>query len=147
MPVHLERGDHVHREAQFRPQPAEEVDIDPAAVEKIVFESATDEEIAIIAVDGGAVCTSSIAVHAWTAANGRPVHHLVDPRTGEPGGAGLVSVTVAGPDPAWAEVWSKTLFLAGAAGIGPKRSRWASCLLRASSASSRRLASTGSAGM
>jgi len=80
----------------------------------------TDDEIAVLAVDGGAVCTSSIAVHAWTAADGRAVHHLVDPRTGEPGGAGLLSVTVAGPDPAWAEVWSKTLFLAGAGGIGPR---------------------------
>jgi thiamine biosynthesis lipoprotein len=79
-----------------------------------------DDEIAVLAVDGGAVCTSSIAVHAWSAADGRPVHHLVDPRTGEPGGDGLLSVTVAGPDPAWAEVWSKTLFLAGAGGIGPR---------------------------
>ncbi len=80
----------------------------------------TDDEIAVLLVDGGAVCTSSIAVHAWTAADGRAVHHLVDPRTGEPGGDGLLSVTVAGPDPAWAEVWSKTLFLAGAGGIGPR---------------------------
>jgi FAD:protein FMN transferase len=78
----------------------------------------TDDEIAVLAVDRGAVCTSSIAVHAWTADDGRAVHHLVDPRTGEPGGAGLLSVTVAGPDPAWAEVWSKTLFLAGAGEIG-----------------------------
>ena len=31
--------------------------------------------------------------------DGRAVHHLLDPRTGEPGGGGLVSVTVAGPDP------------------------------------------------
>ena len=68
----------------------------------------------------GAVCTSSIAVHAWTAADGRAVHHLLDPRTGEPGGDGLVSVTVAGPDPAWAEVWSKALFLEGAGGIGAR---------------------------
>ena len=79
-----------------------------------------DDEIAVLAVDRGAICTSSIAVHAWTAADGRAVHHLVDPRTGEPGGDALLSVTVAGPDPAWAEVWSKTLFLAGAGGIGPR---------------------------
>jgi thiamine biosynthesis lipoprotein len=78
------------------------------------------DEIAVLAVDGGAICTSSIAVHAWSAADGRAVHHLVDPRTGEPGGDGLRSVTVAAPDPAWAEVWSKTLFLAGAAGIGAR---------------------------
>jgi thiamine biosynthesis lipoprotein len=42
---------------------------------------------------------------------------LIDPRTGEPGGEGLMAVTVAGPDPAWAEVWSKSLFLAGEDGI------------------------------
>ncbi len=29
-------------------------------------------------------------------------------------------MTVAGPDPAWAEVWSKTLFLEGSRGIGPR---------------------------
>ncbi len=79
-----------------------------------------EEEIAILAVDAGAVCTSSILVHAWTAADGRAVHHLLDPRTGEPGGSGLLSVTVAGPDPAWAEVWSKALFLEGSGGIGAR---------------------------
>ena len=78
------------------------------------------DEVAALAILGGAVCTSSIGVHAWTAADGRAVHHLLDPRTGEPGGAGLLSVTVAGPDPAWAEVWSKTLFLEGARTIGPR---------------------------
>jgi thiamine biosynthesis lipoprotein len=78
------------------------------------------EEIAVLAVDTGAVCTSSIGVHAWTAADGRAVHHLLDPRSGEPGGAGLLSVTVAGPDPAWAEVWSKALFLEGSSRIGAR---------------------------
>ncbi len=77
-------------------------------------------EIAVVELAAGAVCTSSIGVHAWTAADGRSVHHLLDPRTGEPGGEGLVSVTVAGPDPAWAEVWSKMLFLDGRRGIGPR---------------------------
>ena len=41
------------------------------------------------------------------------VHHLVDPRTGEPADGGLRAVTGHGPDPAWAEVWSKTLFIEG----------------------------------
>jgi FAD:protein FMN transferase len=80
----------------------------------------TETEVAAIVVLAGAVCTSSIAVHHWKTPDGRIVHHLVDPRTGEPGGAGLLSVTVAGDDPAWAEVWSKSLFLAGASGIGPR---------------------------
>ena len=78
------------------------------------------EEIAVVELADGAVCTSSTGIHAWTTADGRAVHHLLDPRTGEPGGGGLVSVTVAGPDPAWAEVWSKSLFLEGARGIGPR---------------------------
>jgi len=76
-----------------------------------------DDPIATVAVPGGALATSSTLVHQWTAADGRTVHHLVDPRSGEPGGAGLLSVTVAGPDPAWAEVWSKCLFLCGRADI------------------------------
>jgi thiamine biosynthesis lipoprotein len=68
---------------------------------------------AIIALQRGAVCTSSVAQRAWWSPDGRPVHHLIDPVTGEPGGGGLLSVTVAGDDPAWSEVWSKALFLAG----------------------------------
>ena len=78
------------------------------------------EEPAIVALQDGAICTSSVAVHRWRTVDGRDVHHLLDPRTGEPGGEGLVSVTVSGPDPALAEVWSKTLFLEGAAGIGAR---------------------------
>ncbi|MBI3748130.1 MAG: hypothetical protein HY262_04710 [Chloroflexi bacterium] len=38
-------------------------------------------------------------------------------RRGESVRQGLRSVTVAGDDPAWAEVWSKTLFLAGRGAI------------------------------
>ena len=40
-------------------------------------------------------------------------YHLVDPATGEPADGGLLAVTVAAADPAWAEVWSKALFIAG----------------------------------
>ena len=56
-----------------------------------------------------AVCVGGVAT-SGTAARGRHIH---DPRTGEPADGGLVAVTVAGPDPAWAEVWSKVLFLGG----------------------------------
>ncbi len=75
------------------------------------------DPLAMIAVDRGAVTTSSTLLQRWSGRDGRQVHHLIDPKTGEPGGAGLLSVTVAGPDPAWAEVWSKSLFLAGMTGI------------------------------
>lgn len=97
--------------------------------------TATTGPLAVIAIADGAAATSSVAVHRWRIAldgsgsttspvgrsvgpsPDREVHHLVDPRTGEPGGSGLLAVTVVGPDPAWAEVWSKTLFLAGRSGI------------------------------
>jgi thiamine biosynthesis lipoprotein len=64
--------------------------------------------------DRDAIATSSVRIGRWRDRGGRPVHHLIDPRSGEPGGEGLSAVTVAWPDPAWAEVWSKALFLEGA---------------------------------
>jgi thiamine biosynthesis lipoprotein len=73
--------------------------------------------------DGEAIATSSVRVARWTGPSGRQLHHLIDPATGEPGGAGLSAVTVVWPDPAWAEIWSKALFLAGAAGIGAEARR------------------------
>jgi thiamine biosynthesis lipoprotein len=74
------------------------------------------EPLAVLAVPAGAVATSSVRRRRWTSGD-RVVHHLIDPSTGEPGGDGLLAVTVEGPDPAWAEVWSKALFVAGRHGI------------------------------
>ena len=74
------------------------------------------ESVAVLDVTDLACATSSIRLRSWRV-DGRTVHHIVDPVTGEPGGDGLLSVTVVGPDPAAAEVWSKTLFLAGRDGI------------------------------
>jgi thiamine biosynthesis lipoprotein len=71
-----------------------------------------DEPLAVIGVRDGAVATSSTRVNRWTV-DGRVVHHLLDPATGEPATGGLAAVTVAGPDPAWAEVWSKALLIGG----------------------------------
>ncbi len=76
------------------------------------------EPRAIVTLSDGAICTSSTARQRWTGPAGEPVHHLLDPATGQPGGHGLCAVTVAGSDPAWAEVWTKSLFLAGPARIG-----------------------------
>ncbi len=73
--------------------------------------------IAVAALHDGAIATSSIRIRNWIGPDGRPVHHLVDPRTGEPARTGLVAVTVAGTDPAWSEVWTKALFLAGRGAI------------------------------
>ena len=72
--------------------------------------------LAVVALRDTACATSSIRLRRWRS-GGRRVHHLVDPRTGRPGGAGLLAVTVIAPDPADAEVSSKSLFLEGARGI------------------------------
>lgn len=74
--------------------------------------------VAVLALGSGAVTTSSVSVRNWATPHGRRVHHLVDPVTREPARTGLISVTVAAPDPAWSEVWSKALFLAGSGSIG-----------------------------
>ena len=73
--------------------------------------------LATVLLRQGAIATSSIAHRSWTH-EGRRVHHLIDPRTGEPAATGLVAVTVASADAAWAEVWTKALFLAGRPSIG-----------------------------
>ncbi|KGM14717.1 hypothetical protein N867_17115, partial [Actinotalea fermentans ATCC 43279 = JCM 9966 = DSM 3133] len=75
--------------------------------------SGAETPLLVLGLRDTACATSSVHRHSWLA-QGRPVHHLVDPRTGGPGGDGLAAVTVLGPDPAWAEVWTKSLFLAGA---------------------------------
>jgi thiamine biosynthesis lipoprotein len=75
-----------------------------------------DEPSAVLRVNDRAIATSSTRVRTWTV-GGTEVHHLIDPRTGRPADADLASVTVVGDDPALSEVWSKTLFVTGRAGI------------------------------
>jgi thiamine biosynthesis lipoprotein len=75
-----------------------------------------DAPLAAIVADDLAVATSSVRRRAWVQ-DGRAVHHLLDPQSGEPAEGGLSAVTVAGPDPAWAEIWSKTLFIGGQGGV------------------------------
>jgi FAD:protein FMN transferase len=70
------------------------------------------EPVVVLRIADAACATSSVRIRHWRVA-GRPVHHLIDPRTGAPGGTGLLAVTVVDPDPVHAEVWSKALFLAG----------------------------------
>ena len=74
------------------------------------------EHICVLALRDRAVATSSVRLRHWVAGK-RRVHHLIDPRTGSPGGRGLLSVTVVGSDPARAEVWSKALFIGGRSAI------------------------------
>lgn len=71
---------------------------------------------AVLELRDQACATSSTRLRHWSVGMEK-VHHLVDPKTGRPGGDGLCAVTVVSKDPAEAEVWTKALFLAGRNGI------------------------------
>ncbi|MDT0306434.1 FAD:protein FMN transferase [Streptomyces sp. DSM 44917] len=60
-----------------------------------------------------AVATSSVARRAWRTANGRPLHHIVDPRTGEPADSDCLQATVLLDDLAAAEVYATCLTILG----------------------------------
>ena len=70
--------------------------------------------LANVELRDAAIATSSIAVRRWADEHGQMAHHLIDPRSGRPATPIWWSVTVRTRDPAWAEVWSKVGFLAGA---------------------------------
>jgi len=68
----------------------------------------------------GAVATSGIGRRGWWRADGRPAHHLLDPRTGEPAFTGVVQATAVAPTATEAEMLSKAALLSGPAGAA----RW-----------------------
>jgi FAD:protein FMN transferase len=43
-----------------------------------------DSDGEVVAIDGGSIATSSITVRRWRGADGRQLHHLIDPATGAP---------------------------------------------------------------
>jgi thiamine biosynthesis lipoprotein len=61
----------------------------------------------------GAVATSGIGRRGWWRADGRPGHHLLDPRTGEPAFTGIVQATALAPTATEAETRSKAALLSG----------------------------------
>lgn len=63
-----------------------------------------------------AVATSTTTLRAWTAA-GRKVHHLIDPRTGEPSESELLFATVAAPTILEADLVAKLLLIEGRAAL------------------------------
>ncbi len=71
-----------------------------------------DVEFARIAIDAGGVATSSRLRRAWRRA-GRDLHHLLDPRTGEPVWTDVVAVTTVAGLAWWAEASTKSVMVAG----------------------------------
>ncbi len=77
----------------------------------------------LLALAEGAIATSTKLRRAW-ARGGQTLHHLIDPRTGEPAESGLASVTVIAGEAWRAEVLAKAAFVAGAeAGSRARRTR------------------------
>lgn len=81
----------------------------PVAVQD-PFDEARDR--AVLALAGGAVATSSIGRRRWQR-NGQPMHHLIDPRTGQPSDSDLHTVTVLADTAEEAEVAAKTVLMLG----------------------------------
>lgn len=62
-----------------------------------------------------AVATSSVVRRSWRDTAGRRLHHLLDPRTGEPAGSDCLQATVVTGDLAAAEVYATCLVILGTA--------------------------------
>jgi thiamine biosynthesis lipoprotein len=77
-------------------------------------ETADGGELTLELSGSSALATSGRDRRRWRR-GGRELHHLIDPRTGEPAESDLLRVTVVASDAVDAEVDAKTLFLAGAA--------------------------------
>ena len=60
-----------------------------------------------------AVATSGTSVHRWEGADGRPRHHLLDPRTRRPAETDIVQATVIAATAREAEVLAKSALIAG----------------------------------
>lgn len=72
--------------------------------------------VAVVVVDRGGVATSSTRSRRWHHA-GRAVHHVLDPRTGEPAVTDLAAVTVFASRGWLAEAHATSALLAGRAGV------------------------------
>ena len=73
-----------------------------------------DRDRALVRLPGGALATSSVAGRCWQR-GGRPLHHVIDPRTGTSAESDLHSVTVHAPSTLIADVAAKVVLILGRA--------------------------------
>jgi FAD:protein FMN transferase len=76
------------------------------------FGDAEHDDLVVLAVGEGAVATSSRTRRRWRRGT-HEMHHLIDPRTGEPARTGLAAVTVVAAEAHWAEILAKSALVAG----------------------------------
>ncbi len=72
-----------------------------------------DRDLALLAVSDRAVATSTVGKRRWLGSDGREMHHLIDPRTGQPSQGDVTSATVVAESVTRAEVLAKTALLLG----------------------------------
>lgn len=69
--------------------------------------------LARVTIHSGGVCTSSRLRRTWCARDGRQVHHLLDPGSGDCLATDIASITVVAGAAWWAEALSKAVFVEG----------------------------------
>ena len=92
---------------------------------QVALEGPRDRDLSLAVLHIGAdtaVATSSVTRRRWIT-GGRPRHHLIDPRSGEPTDSDWLSVTVVSSEAAEAEAMAKALLIAGSASSSGLRDR------------------------
>ncbi len=79
----------------------------------LVDDPAGGEPLHELRIAEGAVATSGITRRAWTGADGRPAHQILDPATGRPAFTGVVQATAVAPTGLLAETFAKSALLVG----------------------------------
>jgi len=69
----------------------------------------------VLQVKSGGVATSGKDYHKWQT-NGKWVHHILDPRTGQPAQTDMLTATILAPSVLEAETAAKTTFILGSVG-------------------------------
>jgi thiamine biosynthesis lipoprotein len=78
----------------------------------VVAHPHTHEETGVVHLRDQAMATSTTAVRRWTT-QGETRHHLIDPRSGTPAAAGVLSASVIAPTTVEADVFAKTALILG----------------------------------
>jgi thiamine biosynthesis lipoprotein len=72
----------------------------------------SDTALASLPLDNAALATSGIDHRFWLV-DGKPAHHIIDPRTGQPADTDALTATVIAPSGSAAEVWAKVALIGG----------------------------------
>jgi FAD:protein FMN transferase len=78
--------------------------------------------LALLWLRRGGLATSGTDYRRW-AAGGRMLHHIIDPRSGEPAETDLLSVSVVDRDAVTAETLARSLLIRGSAGLAAAAGR------------------------